>query len=48
MATGSMDEDSRLKIQSAYLQFLKQARKIVEDAEPDEVYQIQFDLFPWF
>ena len=48
MATVSMDEDSRLKIQSAYLQFLKQARKIVEDAEPDEVYQIQFDLFPWF
>lgn len=47
MATVTMDEEARLKIQAAYLSFLKEAQNIVEKSEPEGIYQIQFDMFPW-
>lgn len=48
MATVSMNEEARFEIQAAYLEFLEKARKIVQNSEPEEVYNIQFELFPWF
>jgi uncharacterized protein (TIGR02147 family) len=37
----------RAAIQEEFLKFLKKAEKLVEAATPEEVYQMNFDLFEW-
>lgn len=46
-ATVTMSEESRLAIQARFLAFLKDCESAVKESEPEGVYQIQFDLFPW-
>ena len=46
-ATISTSPEARTQIQAEYLKFLKSAEKIVKGSEPERLYQINFDLFPW-
>ncbi|MCB0406737.1 MAG: DUF4423 domain-containing protein [Bdellovibrionales bacterium] len=48
MATVTMDEDTRLQIQAQFLKFLKKAESLVKSSKPKGIYQLQFDMFPWF
>jgi len=46
-ATVTTSEEARIEIQAAFLEFLKTCERAVKKSEPENVYQIQFDLFPW-
>ena len=46
-ATFTGNEAARIAIHEKFLKFLKETEQIVKDAPADEVYQINFDLFPW-
>jgi len=46
-ASVTMTEQTRLEIQSRFLEFLKQCEDLVKGSAPQELFQIQFDLFPW-
>ena len=46
-ATVTMSEEARLEIQSRFLEFLQACEGIVKASRPVELYQIQFDMFPW-
>jgi len=41
------DEETRLKLHQMFMDFLKDAKKFVGEAKSKEVYQMNFDLFPW-
>lgn len=43
----TMSEETRLKIQARWLEFLKWTEKAVIASPPDAIYHLQFDLFPW-
>jgi uncharacterized protein (TIGR02147 family) len=45
--TFSADDKSRGLIHDAFLKFLREMESIVKVADSKEVYQINFDLFPW-
>lgn len=45
--TISADEKSRNQMQEEFMTFIKRAQAIVSEAQPERVYQINFDLFPW-
>lgn len=47
LATFTANEKTRLKIQAEFVDFLKRVETLVTDSPSEEVYQIQFDLFPW-
>lgn len=47
LATFTADDATRLQIQHHFVDFLKKVEKLVADAPAEEVYQVQFDLFPW-
>ncbi|MDH4467472.1 MAG: TIGR02147 family protein [Bacteriovoracaceae bacterium] len=48
MFTFTADNESFLKIKSLFLEFLKKADGLISQADSNGVYQMQFDLFPWF
>ena len=41
------DEDTKTKLQTMFLNFLKEARPLVEKAKSKDVFQMNFDLFSW-
>ncbi|MBI2519968.1 MAG: TIGR02147 family protein [Bdellovibrio sp.] len=41
------DEETKTKLQAMFLNFLKDARPLVEKAKSKEVFQMNFDLFSW-
>jgi hypothetical protein len=43
----SANDSVRKKINENFLSFLSQTQKQVVDADPENVYQMNFDLFPW-
>lgn len=44
----SADEETRKNIMAQYFDFLKKIEQMVQDCpEPENVYQLNFDLFPW-
>jgi uncharacterized protein (TIGR02147 family) len=45
--TFTADDKARGLIHEAFLKFLREMESIVKAAESKEVYQINFDLFPW-
>lgn len=45
--TFSGDEETKIKIRSRFLQFLKDADELIDRAPCKEVYQMNFDLFSW-
>ncbi len=45
--TFSCSEEAREKIKAEFLSFLKKFEKLVTESSSDELYQINFDLFPW-
>ena len=45
--TFSSNEDCKVKIQSAFLEFLKNVERWVAESSLEEAYQLNFDLFPW-
>lgn len=45
--TLTMTEESRLHIQARFVEFLKEVEKVVVESEPESLYHLQFDLFPW-
>ena len=46
-ATLSANEKARSAIQEHFFNFLKEVEQIVKLAPSEEVYQLNFDLFPW-
>lgn len=46
-ASVTMTEETRRKIQARFLEFLKECEALVKKSEPERLFQIQFDLFPW-
>ncbi len=46
-ATISTLPEVRTKIQAEFLKFLKTAEKLVTNNDPENLYQMNFDLFPW-
>lgn len=46
--TFSGNQTVKKQIQEFYLEFIKRVEKLLDTDQPyDEVYQINFDLFPW-
>lgn len=45
--TFSADEEAALKVKILFLEFIKKSQKIVEEAPPKSLYQLNFDLFSW-
>jgi hypothetical protein len=45
--TFSADDRTRMQIHEKFLEFLRAVETSVRSANPEEVYQISFDLFPW-
>lgn len=45
--TFSSTQEDRDRIQKAFLDFVKSAEGIVKNGKRENVYQINFDLFPW-
>ncbi len=45
--TFSADDRTRVQIHEKFLEFLRAIEDSVRSAQPEEVYQISFDLFPW-
>jgi len=45
--TFTADDKARGLIHEAFLKFLREMEGIIKIAEPKEVYQVNFDLFPW-
>lgn len=45
--TLTMTEDTKLQIQARFVEFLKEIEKEVLMSEPENIYHLQFDLFPW-
>jgi uncharacterized protein (TIGR02147 family) len=45
--TFSATEEVRRSIQQKFLEFLKDIEQLVKEAESENAYQINFDLFPW-
>lgn len=45
--TFSGDENTRIQIHEKFLEFLRAVESSVQTAQPEEVYQLSFDLFPW-
>lgn len=46
-ATFSATAEAKKQIQEEFFRFIAVVRELVRDAEPNEVYQLNFDLFPW-
>ncbi len=46
-ATFSGDEATRTKLHAGFLKYLKLVQQLVKKAPGREVYQLNFDLFPW-
>lgn len=46
-ATISTLPEVRTKIQAEFIKFLKAAEKLVTNNDPKNLYQMNFDLFPW-
>lgn len=45
--TLSTDPKTKIYIHEAFLRFLQEIETKVRESNPEEVYQISFDLFPW-
>jgi DNA-binding IclR family transcriptional regulator len=45
--TFSASEETRRKLHSRFLEFLKEAENLVKGSKSEGVYQMNFDLFPW-
>lgn len=45
--TVSTSPEVREHLQAEFLKFIKAAEKLVKNSEPEKLYQINFDLFPW-
>lgn len=45
--TFSANDEVKTLINNEFLKFLKKTEKLVKDAKPEKVYQLNFDLFPW-
>lgn len=45
--TFSSDEKTQELIRQAFLGFSKEVEKMVRDTDPKDVYQMNFELFPW-
>jgi uncharacterized protein (TIGR02147 family) len=46
-ATISTSPETRSQLQNEFLKFLNAAEKLVKKSNPEKLYQINFDLFPW-
>lgn len=46
-ATLSGSEETREKLQAAFMDFLRKAEALVQTAKSEKIYQMNFDLFPW-
>ncbi len=46
-ATVTMTEEVKFQIQARFIEFLKETEKLIRDSRSENIYQIQFDLFPW-
>ena len=45
--TFSAEERIRARIHEAFLKFLREVEPLVRESPAQEVYQMNFDLFPW-
>lgn len=41
------NEAGKNKIQKLFLNFLNESKKIADKCEPEDVYQLNFDLLRW-
>ena len=46
-ATVTMNEETKLRIQTRFVDFLKEIEQDVLASPSEDIYHIQFDLFPW-